>query len=157
MTLRATAAADLGHVTAWEAQADTRMWLGETGPAWHEQAVADPDQEHLIAEDAGTPAGFAVLAAVRTGDGAIELRRMVVSPAVRGTGRGRALLRAVLARAGHDHRAARVWLDVKPQNQRARQLYETEGFTLTRTIPGALTEPDGTTTDLLVMTRQVTR
>jgi hypothetical protein len=36
---------------------------------------------------------------------------------------------------------------VKPQNLRARRLYETEGFTLTPAIPG---------TDLLVMTRQVT-
>jgi len=74
-------------------------------------------------------AGFAVLAGVQTGDGAIELRRMVVSPALSATGRGRALLRAVLARAGQDHRAARVWLDVKPRNPRARRLYGTAGFT----------------------------
>jgi hypothetical protein len=42
---------------------------------------------------------------------------------------------------------------VKPHNVRARRLYESEGFVLTRTIAGALTEPDGTTTHLLVMTR----
>lgn len=153
LTLRTTSHADLVHVVAWETQAETFLWLGETGHTWHERAVADPDQEHLIAEDAGAAAGFAVLAGVRTGDGAIELRRMVVSPAFRGTGRGRALLRAALAHARREHRAARVWLDVKPRNVRARRLYESEGFVLTRTIARALTEPDGTKTDLLVMMR----
>jgi GNAT superfamily N-acetyltransferase len=157
LTLRATATADLPHLAGWEAGPDTAMWLGETGHAWHERALAEPDQQHLIAEDTGTLAGFAVLAGIRTGDGAIELRRMVISPAFRGTGRGRELLRAVLARARCQHHAARVWLDVKARNRRARRLYETEGFTLTRTIPGAVTEPDGTTTDLLVMTHEVTR
>jgi diamine N-acetyltransferase len=155
LTLRATTSGDLVHVAAWEDQADTSVWLGETGRAWHEAVLADPDQEHLIAEDAGGPAGFAVLAGVRTGDGAIEVRRMVVSPAFRGTGRGRALLRAALARARCEHRAAQVWLDVKPHNVRARRLYESEGFVLTRTIASALTGPDGATTDLLVMTRDV--
>ncbi|MEP7026036.1 MAG: GNAT family N-acetyltransferase, partial [Actinomycetota bacterium] len=96
LTLRPITARDLIHVAAWEARADTSMWLGETGRAWHESVLADPDQEHLIAEDTAALAGFAVLAGMRTGDGAIELRRIVVAPAFRGTGRGRALLRAAL-------------------------------------------------------------
>jgi diamine N-acetyltransferase len=78
---------------------------------------------------------------------------MVVSPAFRGAGRGRALLRAALARARREHRAARIWLDVKPHDVRARRLYESEGFVLTRTTARALTEPDGMKTGLLVMTR----
>jgi diamine N-acetyltransferase len=79
---------------------------------------------------------------------------MVVSSAFRGAGRGRELLRAALARARREHHASQVWLDVKAGNLRARRLYESEGFTPARTVPGGATEPDGTVTDLLVMTRE---
>jgi ribosomal protein S18 acetylase RimI-like enzyme len=155
LTLRATTSADIRHVTNWEADADTAPWLGETGRGWHERALADPDQHHLIVEDTGAPAGFVVLAGVRSGGGTIELRRMVVSAAFRGAGHGRELLQAALAFARREYRASQVWLDVKVGNVRARRLYESEGFTPTRTIPGGVTEPDGTVTDLLVMTREV--
>lgn len=64
------------------------------------RALSDPDQEHLIAIEAEAPEGFAVPAGLR-GDPAIELRRIVMSPAHRRTGRGPALLTAVLARAYH--------------------------------------------------------
>lgn len=153
LTLRATTSADVAHVTSWEAEEDTVTWLGETGRRWHERALADPDQRHLMAEDAGRPAGFVVLAGVHSGSGSIELRRMVVSAELRGAGRGRELLRAAVAHARREHHASQVWLDVKPGNLRARRLYESEGFTCTRTAPGGATEPDGTVTDLLVMTR----
>lgn len=152
--LRATTVADLPRVTDWEAGEDTAVWLGETGRSWHERALADPGQRHLIAEDTGIPAGFVVLAGVLD-DGAVELRRMVISPRFRGAGRGRELLRAAVLHARRDLGAPAVWLDVKVDNLRARNLYVSEGFTPTRTIPDAVTEPDGTTSDLLVMTRDL--
>lgn len=72
-----------------------RGWLGETGPAWHTRAPSDPD--NLIAIEAEAPVGYAVPAGLR-GDPAIEPRRMVISSVHRRTGRGPALLTAVLAR-----------------------------------------------------------
>jgi ribosomal protein S18 acetylase RimI-like enzyme len=144
-------------MTGWEADEDTAVWLGETGRCWHERALADPDQQHLTAVDGDVPAGFVVLAGVRSGGGIIELRRIVLPPALRGAGRGRELFLAALAHASREHRATQIWLDVKVGNFRARRLYESEGFTPVRTIPDGVTEPDGTTTDLLVMTREVTR
>lgn len=154
LRLRAGTAEDLGRLVAWEADPDTSIWLAEIGPAWHTRALDDPDQDHLVALDAGTPVGFAVLAGLRTGDRTLELRRMVVRPARRRAGRGRALLRAVLAHAYERHGAHGVWLDVKAHNARARALYESEGFTATGTLPGALTEPDGTATDLVIMSHR---
>jgi diamine N-acetyltransferase len=126
--LRATTPDDLAEVHAMEQAADTGQWLGETGRRWHEQALADPDQAHLAVGPSGALTAFAVLAGLERGDRVIELRRMVVAPASRGTGQGRALLRAALAYAYDQHGARRVWLDVRPGNQRARSLYEAEGF-----------------------------
>lgn len=153
LTLRPATADDLRNLTGWEAEPDTSLWLGETGPAWHARALADPDQDHLIALDAATPVGFAVLAGLSGGEH-LELRRMLVRPAHRGTGRGRALLKAALAWA-YQHRGAQgVWLDVKAHNHRARALYESAGFTVTKTLTGAITEADGSQSDLIVMTHQ---
>lgn len=132
LSLRPTAEADLPALVAWEAERDTRRWLGDTGPDWHRRALGDPTQEHLTAVVDSVPVGFAVLA--RLDDPVLELRRMVVAPPHRGGGRGRELLRAVLARATAHHGATEVWLDVRAGNARARRLYETEGFTVTRTL-----------------------
>jgi ribosomal protein S18 acetylase RimI-like enzyme len=124
LTIRPTKTEDLDRVVAIEAAADTKQWLGNTGRSWHERALADPDQEHLLAVYDGAVIGFGVLAGAGTGDGTIELRRMVVHPASRGGGHGRALLEAVSRRAQDRHGARQVWPDVKTHNQRARGLYE---------------------------------
>lgn len=153
LTLRPTTAGDLQDLTAWEAEPDTASWLGETGSAWHARALADTNQDHLIALHAATPVGFAVLADLHS-DEPVELRRMVVRPAHRQAGHGHALLNAVLARAYQHHRAHGVWLDVKAHNHRARALYESAGFTVTKTLADAVTEADGTQSDLIVMTHQ---
>ena len=149
LALRLTTADDLDQVSAIEQAADTGQWLGETGPTWHERALADPDQAHLAAGEPGVMTGFVVLAGLQRSDRVIELRRMVVAPAFRGRGQGRALLQAALARAYHQNCAQRVWLDVKTGNLRARSLYESEGFVaVAGPAPGPGSEG---TSDLLVM------
>jgi diamine N-acetyltransferase len=155
LTLRETTAADLGWVVAMETAPDTRQWLGETGLAWHERALADPDQEHLVAGDGTALAGFVVLAGLRRADRVIELRRMVVAAAFRGSGRGRALLQTALDRACHHHRARRVWLDVKTGNLRARSLYASAGLTVAPALATVMPEPDAAASDLLVMEHEV--
>jgi hypothetical protein len=57
VSIRIGTRADLADVTALEAGQDTAAWLGKTGLDWHERALADPGQEHLIAEDDGRLAG----------------------------------------------------------------------------------------------------
>jgi diamine N-acetyltransferase len=81
VSIRPGTAADLAGGAALETGPDTARWLGETGLAWHERALADPDQEHLVAEEDGHLAGFAVLAGLRDGGPAIEL--LVMSRQVR--------------------------------------------------------------------------
>jgi diamine N-acetyltransferase len=153
LALRPSTEDDLRNLTGWEAEPDTALWLGETGAAWHARALADPDQDHLIALEGAAPVGFAVLAGL-SGGKHLELRRMLLRPAHRGAGRGRGLLKAALEWA-YQHRGAEgVWLDVKAHNHRARALYESTGFAVTRILNGAITEADGSRSDLIVMTHQ---
>jgi diamine N-acetyltransferase len=154
LTIRPTTAEDLIDIVAIEAATDTSVWLGETGLSWHEGALTDPDQEHLVTDSGSALTSFVVLAGIRDTAGAIELRRMVVHPSSRGAGHGRALLKAAISRAYDYHHARRLWLDVKARNRRAKTLYESEGFRTVETLTGAVTEVGGSTSDLLVMVHQ---
>ena len=151
LILRPTTSDDLAAVVTIEAAPDTAAWLSTTGLAWHQDALADADLDHVVVEHDGVLTGFAVLAGLTTGDGVVEVRRMVLAPMVRGAGLGRALVQAAVGRAYDRHGASRVWLDVKAHNDRARFLYASEGFTETERVAAAVTETDGTTSDLVVM------
>jgi diamine N-acetyltransferase len=96
-----------------------------------------------------------VLVGRRSGAGVVELRRMAMSSAHRGGGLGRALLRELVGRARDHFGARRVWLDVKAHNTRARRLYETESFVRYETRVGVIAEPDGSTSDLVLMRREL--
>ncbi|MBO0877731.1 MAG: GNAT family N-acetyltransferase [Pseudonocardia sp.] len=153
LTLRRTTPDDIDDLTCWETEPGTSAWLGGTGHDWHTRALADLDQEHVVAADRDALVGFAVLAGLR-GCGGVELRRMVVAPAHRGTGYGRALLQAVLVRAYRHRGAQTVWLDVKEHNRRARSLYESTGFVARETRRDAIAEPDGAASTLVIMVHQ---
>jgi [ribosomal protein S18]-alanine N-acetyltransferase len=56
-----------------------------------------------------------------------ELARLVIAPAFRGKGHGRALTRA-LADEAHRRGFGEVWLRVVPDNAAARRAYEAAGF-----------------------------
>lgn len=126
--LQPTTTEDLATLRSWEQDGDTRGWLGDTSLGWHERALTDPDQRHLVAVRDARPVGFVVLAGLERSDHLIELRRIVVSPVERGNGVGRALLRAAVARAAQHDSGATLWLDVKDDNSRAQALYLSEGF-----------------------------
>ena len=125
LALRPTRADDLGYVVAAESDADNAPYLAPSPRAEHEGFLGDPRQRHLIAEVEGRPVGF-VLMRLHPEDRAVELRRLAVTE--EGRGYGRATLRAVARTAFEEHGAHRLWLDVKPHNERARALYRSEGF-----------------------------
>lgn len=76
--------------------------------------------------DGGRLVGYGELWEDRDLDEA-ELARLVIAPAVRGVGHGRALTRA-LADEAHRRGFAEVWLRVVPENDAARRAYEAAGF-----------------------------
>jgi diamine N-acetyltransferase len=126
VALRDTVPADLAFVTALEADPDVAPFV-EAWPAdRHLAALDDPDVAHLQLIGEEQRMGFAILAGLKDPNDCVELRRIIVDPP--GRGLGRVALGLVLDHASQVLGAHRVWLDVKPDNARARRLYAAAGF-----------------------------
>jgi ribosomal-protein-alanine N-acetyltransferase len=84
---------------------------------------------YVAARIGGELVGYGGVAVVGASSGAeAEIHTIGVDPAHQGRGIGRALLRALLAAADAQH--ATVFLEVRTDNDPARTLYESEGFTV---------------------------
>jgi ribosomal protein S18 acetylase RimI-like enzyme len=119
------------------ADADTLRTLFREYFAWLGQDACVPDPE---AELATLPGGYDAILLARDGnevlgcvalrpleDGVCEMKRLYVRPTARGTGAGRALVEAVLARARELGYAA-MRLDTLSTMDAARSLYLSLGF-----------------------------
>lgn len=127
LTVEHTTVGDIERILRLEKATDTAEWLTPTGRDWHEAALADPDQEHLLLLQDGNLVGYAVLAGI-TDPGDIELRRMVIDPAFRGRGLGHRFMRYIVDYVQKTYECRGMWMDMKCHNARARKLYASEGF-----------------------------
>jgi ribosomal protein S18 acetylase RimI-like enzyme len=121
--------AHAGLVAGWPTSADEAdMWCSraehpfpaEVVAAWGEQ----PDVAAYLLTDGDIPVGYGEVWSDDEEDEA-ELARLIVAPAARGRGVGRALTAALVARAGHDD----VFMRVRPGNAAALATYRRAGFT----------------------------
>ena len=135
LRLRPTRDDDVDYVVAAEADPDNAPYLAPSPREVHKEFVRDPGHRHLVVEAGRDRVGF-VLLRVHAEDRAVELRRLAVT--VKQRGYGRAALRAAMAMAFGELGAHRLWLDVKPHNERARSLYRSEGFVEEGTLRDAL-------------------
>ena len=128
--LRPTMSSDLDFVISVEQDGANRPFITPWDRTQHEGAIRFPDFRHFIVEaGAGYPsAGFVILQGCRNPHRSIELKRIVLLPAVHGQGIGRSCIRWLAQMAFRDLRAHRFWLDVKARNVRAQALYRSEGF-----------------------------
>jgi diamine N-acetyltransferase len=129
LRLRPTMLSDLDFVTTVESDSRNLPFITPWERTQHEGAVRFPDFRHFIVE-AGTDyasAGFVILQGCRNPHRSVELKRIVLQP--KGQGLGRACVRLLKQMAFRDLKAHRFWLDVKALNTRAKQLYDSEGFT----------------------------
>ena len=128
VVLRPTTSADLEFVLAAESDEDNRRYILQWPRDQHITAISSPVSAHRIVEDksSGEAVGYVILGLDRI-HRSIEFRRVVITAKQRGY--GRAAVRMVKKFAFEEQAAHRLWLDVKEFNQRARRLYESEGFT----------------------------
>lgn len=123
MTVRPAATGDLDAIMTLErASFPTDAW----SEAMMREELSSPHGWYVVDEVAGRVAGYAGLRAVRGAKDA-DVQTIAIAEVSRGRGRGRALLRELLAEAErrgvHD-----VFLDVRADNPVAQALYASEGF-----------------------------
>ncbi len=131
---------DLSTVLAWiHSPADLRFWGGPllTWPpdevkTWRE-ICADDNNTFALVDPAGSLAGFGQTFP-RPPDG-VHLGRIILSPAVRGQGLGRILVRALVDSALERFHPAAITLNVYRDNLPAVQLYCSLGFTVSAEDP----------------------
>ena len=98
--------------------------------AWSESSMAaelaSPHGRYLVVERGGDVVGYGGLRAIPGAkDG--DIQTIALAAAARGSGRGRALLRALLDAAAQ-RRVREVFLEVRADNPTAHGLYVSEGF-----------------------------
>jgi len=138
MTIRLAGPDDLDTVT--RLLCAFRDWWGSTTPsddtfrATAGRLLEDPNTEFLLAGESGL-AQLRYRLSAWTGVEDCWIEDVYVADDARGTGMGRALVEAALARA-RARGCRRVELDVNETNTRAIRLYERCGFTLEPKPPG---------------------
>lgn len=150
MTLRIATADDLEAIMAIERRPGFEQFVGRSSADFHARAMEDPDYAYLVGllED-GTVGGFGILRDLTNAQGNTLLKRLAVgSP---GRGIGKTLLAEIMDWVFENTRTHRFWLDHIISNDRARHVYEECGFTREGTFREAYVMPDGTRTDLAVM------
>lgn len=123
MTIRIATLSDLDAIMAIEnASFPSDAWSRESMAA----ELASDYSHYLVDEDAGEIIGYAGLRSIR-GNADADVQTIALIEARRGEGRGRAMLRALLAEASA-RRAREVFLEVRADNPGAETLYLSEGF-----------------------------
>ncbi|EPC02347.1 hypothetical protein L861_15025 [Litchfieldella anticariensis FP35 = DSM 16096] len=132
---------DLDFVLIAEGAPDSSPFITPWDAPRHCQAMADPDIAHRMVWSGGKPVGFFILAGLSSPHRSLELRRVVA--AEKGIGFGRRIVREVKRLAFTELGMHRLWLDVKVDNGRARQLYRSEGFIEEGMLRECLEGPSG--------------
>ncbi|KJQ55054.1 ribosomal protein S18-alanine N-acetyltransferase [Microbacterium sp. SA39] len=123
MTLRAATPADLDAIMAIEHRSfPTDAWSSETMAA----ELASAHGVYLVDEHDGEVIGYGGVRALQ-GSADADIQTIALLAERRGEGRGRALLRALLA-AARARGAREIFLDVRADNPTAAGLYLAEGF-----------------------------
>ena len=138
LRLRPTMLSDLDFVLSVERDAANLPFITPWERPQHEGAVRFPDFRHFIVEAGGgtQAAGFVILQGCRSQHRSVELKRIVLQ--TKGQGLGRVCVRLLKRMAFRDLRAHRFWLDFKAHNDRARALYDSEGFAVEGTLREAV-------------------
>ena len=132
--LRRTTEDDLDFVLSAEWNPANSPFVACWSREQHASVFAAPDGAHLIIETQpeGQRVGYVIMAGLQNPNASIELGRIVITE--KNHGYGREALRLVKSMAFEELNAHRLWLDVKAHNQRARHLYESEGFIFEGTL-----------------------
>jgi len=121
LSLRTMSTRDLDAVMAIEVRAYSCPWSRGN---FIDSLAADYRAQVLVADDAGIVGYFVAMPGVDE----MHLLNLTVAPAWQGRGLARTMLDALEAHC-RQSRLAKLWLEVRESNHRARALYRQRGFT----------------------------
>lgn len=124
--VRAGTEEDLDWILAEEERAYAAEFAGLDPRETHEAMLDEEGTRYLIAEKGGARAGYAIVRGIGSESRVLEIKRIVIASP--GEGIGRFVLRHVITSAFDRWFAHRLWLDVYPENARARHVYQSLGF-----------------------------
>jgi RimJ/RimL family protein N-acetyltransferase len=128
ISARATTEDDLGLILQIERDPENAGFIAQWSRAQHLETITDPDKAHWIIQARADRRvlGYLILLNLGTPDRCVLMKRIVI--AEKGKGYGREALQMVKQAAFERFGAHRLWFDVMTHNQRARRVYQAEGF-----------------------------
>jgi diamine N-acetyltransferase len=123
-----TIAKDIGLIFKIENEQENKIFVMPYDKNQHLQVIDSKDEEHLTVWDkeTGKIIGFIILAGLTNLNLSLEFRRIVVQS--KGKGFGRQCMQLIKAYCFKKLKFHRLWLDVFEDNERAINLYKSEGF-----------------------------
>lgn len=127
MLLCKTQLTDVDEIVAMETHHENSPFIFPNTKEEHRNLLHDDTIDHLLLKSSKNEIlGFVILAGLKDKNHSIELRRIVIKN--KGKGFGRLAIKKIKEYCFEVLNCHRLWLDVLEKNQRAKHLYETEGF-----------------------------
>jgi len=128
IAFRDTAENDLDRIIEMERNCENAPYIRQWPVEQHRSALADDNIAHLavLSVDDGCIVGYVILIGLKNPDESIEFKRIVIND--KGKGLGREAVRLIRKLAFERYNAHRLWLEVVEGNERAYNLYKSEGF-----------------------------
>ena len=125
MRIFKTQISEVHEVVLMETHFENAPFIFPNSKEEHIRLIQDDNIEHLMLKSENNETlGFAILAGLK--DSNIEFRRIVIKE--KGKGYGRTAIRKIKQHCFEKLNCRRLWLDVLANNDRARYLYQSEGF-----------------------------
>ena len=122
-----TEVTDLETVLSIENDRENSQFIVPNTKDEHLNLITHVDIKHLMLKsNNNTLIGFVILAGIQNTNKSIEFRRIVIKE--KGKGFGRLAIKALKKYCFETLNCHRLWLDVLETNERARYLYNSEGF-----------------------------
>lgn len=118
---------DIDSIVSVENDDENSQFIFPNSKEEHFKLMTDENFEHLLLKSKNNKIlGFVILAGLKNINRSIEFRRIVIKQ--KGKGIGRIVIKKLIKYSFENLNCNRFWLDVLERNQRARYLYQSEGF-----------------------------
>lgn len=126
--VRPSRAEDLDFILRTECDPKNTNFISQWSRAEHQDAMSNPTVAHWVieADPDHRAVGYMILKGIGDPNRVIEFRRIAINE--KGKGYGRNAVQLIKQVAFEQWGAHRLWLDVMVHNERAQQLYLSEGF-----------------------------